>query len=187
MRISFNLPSYADFAFRRNSSFSLTSRQAKIIGLCALAFTCLAACYLVKRYFNAKVIQGTSSLDQLKSFFTPINPTLDKGLGQPQEGLNMEGKCKNITCEFYDKLVIIPKGLGSFDITRECCKSQCPSCQSKIDYDDIHAIILSSCQFEIDGQNVKNQRVQGVFKVLPKQDLRLVIEDWYFIELKVKK
>ena len=46
------------------------------------------------------------------------------------EGLNLEGVCKNRACKAYQEMVVMPQGLGVFDLITDCdatsCK--CPCC-----------------------------------------------------------
>ncbi|CAF3618819.1 unnamed protein product [Rotaria socialis] len=51
-----------------------------------------------------------------------------------RNGLNIEGLCKNSSCQAYDKMVIINLGFGEFDFARIVLQrpNKCPICNSKI-------------------------------------------------------
>lgn len=198
MNINFNSFSDKTLSFFNKTSLpSLSIQHKKILSIVALVLGFLAASYAIFRYFHktqqahtqvphsqtqlphAKII----SIEKLKTFFTPITET-EQVLGQPEPGLNLEGKCKNSNCETYNQLKIIPKGFGKFNIAKEANNTSCPCCQSDISSKDLHTIVLASCQFEIAGYAKKQQQtIKGNFEVLPQQDLRLSGGEWAYLEL----
>src|SRR5262249_49386799 len=46
-----------------------------------------------------------------------------------EPGLNLAGKCIHLTCKAFNQHVWIPKGFGTFNMSKECNISKCPSCQ----------------------------------------------------------
>ncbi|CAF1105290.1 unnamed protein product, partial [Didymodactylos carnosus] len=48
------------------------------------------------------------------------------------EGLCLEGQCRNSRCKAYKQMVIVNKGYGRFDLIREQHMSKCPLCQHSI-------------------------------------------------------
>lgn len=206
MNINFNSSSHEILSyFNKTSLSSLSIQHKKILGVAALAFSILAACYATYHYFYKKtqtqvpqiqtqtpqtqiITKKMGSIETLKTLFTPITDT-EPLFGQPEAGLNLEGKCKNSQCETYNQLRIIPKGLGNFNLSTECSYTSCPCCQSEIHFDDINSMILDSCRFEIEGMNTKKQSLHDTFEITsqPYPYLRLDMRDWHYIHLKITK
>lgn len=212
MNINFNSSSHEILSyFNKTSLPSLSIQHKKILGVVALAFSILAACYAAYHYFYKKnqtqvpqiqtqtlprtqiineenTNKKMASIETLKTLFTPITDT-EQLFGQPEPGLNLEGKCKNSHCETYNQLRIIPKGLGDFHLSWECSYTSCPCCQSEIHFDDINSMILDSCRFEIEGMNTKKQSLDDTFEIAsqPHPYLRLDMRDWHYIHLKITK
>jgi hypothetical protein len=68
---------------------------------------------------------------QFNSLNEPIIRTFSKKAHDWQiidEGLNLDGKCKNKNCEAYLKYVCINKGFGKFDMNKEVHTAPCPMC-----------------------------------------------------------
>lgn len=48
------------------------------------------------------------------------------------KGLNLTGRCDKSDCKAYGKMVWSQKGIGEFDLNRECYNSTCPVCKTEI-------------------------------------------------------
>lgn len=48
------------------------------------------------------------------------------------DGLNLEGTCKNISCKAFNNMVIMQMGQGVFDFTYDLHKCKCPLCKKFI-------------------------------------------------------
>lgn len=165
----------------------LTSQQKKIIFIVSAVFSFLAVYCLANRYcFNKKKINKvkTEQENSLKTLF-PVTQS-ESALGTPKEGLNIEEKCSNTECKDYNKMVIIPKGFGDFNMNQECCETTCPCCETPLDPDNVNTIIIHSCLFEIHAMNTSEQRIKESFKLSPQQSLRLGIDQAYYMEINTK-
>lgn len=105
--------------------------------------------------------------------------------GHIKPGLNVEGKCTNVQCRAGNRVIIIPKGFGFFDMNAVCCETNCPACSARIDYDDINRIVLQSCQYKIDGMNSLGQRITETLRVAPGHEYNFDIQHWKFLELTI--
>jgi hypothetical protein len=67
-------------------------------------------------------------------------------------GLNIQGECRNETCQANRKVVYIPRGMGDFNIAKEKHQSRCPACEQKIPFEAVNNLGFWNCKYQIDGK-----------------------------------
>lgn len=131
--------------------------------------------------------QKVTSLVFLKSILSSIDIAPPAGkFDRFVAGLSLEATCP---CNPVSE-IIISRGFGSFNLSKECATAICTSCQTKIHPDYVNTMVLSSCQYQIDGLNIKNQQINsGLFTLLKEEDkmVRFDVRDWYYLELKIEE
>lgn len=87
-------------------------------------------------------------------------------------GLNLYGICENEDCEAYNKEVICPMKLRTFDFAYDFEDVKCPLCKS---YVDPYNCCFWNCLYKFEGiKNVKGRKPENVkyqdFKLAPKEN-----------------
>lgn len=109
-----------------------------------------------------------------------------------QPGLNLVGECKNIQCDAYEKRIRIPKGIGSFNINKECKISHCPSCEKTAA--NVNNLGFFRCYFSINGsyRNENNNPVEVKRERKRAPDNKLLCyegentQKWLYLEIKTE-
>ena len=65
-------------------------------------------------------------------------------------GLNLKGKCNQVSCEANNQIVWIPKGFGKFFINKEIQISLCPKCKKKAA--EITNFGYYNCKIQVEGK-----------------------------------
>ena len=84
------------------------------------------------------------------------------------EGLNVNGKCQNSSCEAYDENVDCKIGMGSFDLVRDADQIKCPMCHEEI---EPMTCTFCECQYRLNGKKKvkgKTQKVETIWKRVEK-------------------
>ena len=75
-------------------------------------------------------------------------------------GLNLMGRCMQVSCKAYKDSVCIPKGMGNmFQIGKEAYISVCPVATDGHKAVDVRNMVFRDCKYEIEG-----------FRISPKQE-----------------
>lgn len=99
-----------------------------------------------------------------------------------QAGLNLEIKCQNSNCSLYNQLSYISMGFPEdVDMSKVCCETYCPACNSQIDFETINVLHLKSCSYSIDAMDSLEKRI--IEK--SKDDTSINFNNWYFLILNV--
>lgn len=71
-------------------------------------------------------------------------------------GLNLEGACTSQSCVAgkIKAWVIVPKGIGIFNVIEELCRAQCPACEGLIGLENMKNLGFWKCTFILRGQQV---------------------------------
>ena len=72
-------------------------------------------------------------------------------------GLNLKGRCEQNGCIAKGELVWISKGLGTFNMNKEVCNSQCPMCKTNVK--KIKNLGFYKTRFSYEGQYKGKQQI----------------------------
>lgn len=75
------------------------------------------------------------------------------------QGLNLEAKCLNKVCEAYKKFVIIPKGIGEFNIPEEMDNAICPACDKLLKFTQVNNLGFWNCTYKIKGKMIQPEEL----------------------------
>lgn len=137
-----------------------------------------ALCY-VNRIDNSQVI-----LEEYNLFETPKWRTLTS------YGLCIEGFCTNISCPAFQKLVLISKGIGYYDLASDQYNNFCPCCSKYVKPEIFAFVNCSFCYFgmqcEFDRQvqkivDVETMIPDGEYTVLDLQEIYKY--DWQSLKI----
>jgi len=67
-----------------------------------------------------------------------------------KQGLNVRGKCENIKCKAYGKIVCWEIGLGKFNLVEKSDEIKCPICKREI-Y-KITTCVFCKCEYKLEGK-----------------------------------
>lgn len=102
------------------------------------------------------------------------------------KGLSLDSICANSVCIAFNDHVYVPKGLGEWNIQKECYHAKCPSCQTKINR--IWKLIFWDCGYSIEGQVALDAVEQK--GSLPNKfmayEIKSHIQEWHFLEVKTQ-
>lgn len=105
------------------------------------------------------------------------------------QGMNLEGKCTNDSCEANKKRVWIQKGIGKFDIAREIFEAKCPSCNQKAS--EVNTVGFWDCRYVIDGaQSEPIEKKVNQEDMAPKEQFLTFLPNqvkWSFLTIETQK
>jgi len=136
--------------------------------------------------------QKITSLSFLRSILSSIDiPPPLGGMetlkARLKPGLSVEAACP---CA-QPGIVVVARGFSAyFNMSQICATTICSSCNQSVHPDNVNTMILSSCQYSVEGQNTKDQTIsEKAMKLLAGLDrvVRFDVRDWCWLELTVEQ
>ncbi len=108
-------------------------------------------------------------------------------------GLNLLGLCQKVGCVAKDQWVYVKKGLGVFEMSRECAEAKCPMCKS--DVVNVKNGGFWDCKAQFKGKYEDNQKdkqaVEGIFDAPKDKFLTFEeeghVKDWVYLTFTVTR
>ena len=114
-----------------------------------------------------------------------------------EEGLNFEGTCKKITCDAYNKSVLVPKGFynatsGQCMVNYELTQLKCPMCATKLNKRNVTGVGIYKCKLEVKAKMEDQDEIRYKIQSMDKFKLAHSLNeddkiDYEYIILTVKR
>lgn len=108
-----------------------------------------------------------------------------------EPGLNLKGICQSVECPAYRDVVWIQKGLGTFNLNKECRTACCPSCNKVAE--KVQTVGFFQCFYSMEGQLSDGEKmVRHGRKQAPNDKLLMYSDDnsslslWNYLEIKTE-
>lgn len=127
---------------------------------------------LVERQILVYTGKGLDDDKTFAHYEIQCEATLHLVLKKAAPGLNVLGICRNIECSFHNKLVVIKKGFGEYDLCQNEHENLCSKCKNWV---HCTGIIFSHCKYSYS----RIAKIDGLpKKVLKSNDQIEVHGDW---------